>query len=92
MAVLRRICEDDKAFDARVRRQTCDQTMDLLADWYDEEITEEEYMQRMGVPTITISEDGGIDFSFDTGDLYAGHALVVSVDEAGNVQSTDLVG
>ncbi|MBQ3459386.1 MAG: DUF2262 domain-containing protein [Solobacterium sp.] len=92
MAVLRRICEDDKAFDARVRRQTCDQTMELLADWYDEEITEEEYMQRMGVPMITISEDGRIDFSFDTGDLYAGHALVVSVDEAGNVHSTDLVG
>jgi len=92
MEVLRRICEDDEAFDTRVRRQTCDQTMELLADWYDEEITEEEYMQRMGVPTITISEDGDIDFSFDTGDLYAGHTLVASVDEAGNVKGTNLVG
>ena len=92
MAVLRRICEDDEAFDARVRRQTCDQTMELLADWYDEEITEEEYMQRMGVPTITVSEDGDVDFSFDTGDLYAGHTLVVSVDEEGNVKGTNLVG
>ena len=38
-----RICADDTAFDARVRRQVCDQTMDLLRDWYEEEITEEEY-------------------------------------------------
>ena len=92
MDILRRICADDTAFDARVRRQVCDQTMDLLRDWYEEEITEEEYMQRLGTPLITISEDGDIDFSFETGELYAGHTLIASVDEAGNVQRADLAG
>lgn len=92
MEILRTFCKDDTAFDASIRRQVCDQTMDLLGDWYDEEITEEEYMQRMGVPMITISEDGDIGFSFDTGDLYAGHTLVVSVDKEGNVKDTSLAG
>lgn len=92
MDILRRICADDTAFDARVRRQVCDQTMDLLRDWYEEEITEEEYMQRLGTPLITISEDGDIDFSFETGGLYAGHSLIASVDEAGKVKSADLAG
>lgn len=92
MDLLRRICADDTAFDALVRRQVCDQTMELLRDWYEEEITEEEYMQRLGTPLITISEDGDIDFSFETGELYAGHTLIASVDEAGNVQRADLAG
>ncbi len=92
MEVLRRISADDIAFDACVRRQICDQTKELLDEWYEEEITEEEYMQRMGIPLITISEDGDIEFSFDTGELYAGHTLIVSVDAAGNVMSTDLAG
>lgn len=92
MELLRRICADDAAFDARVRRQVCDRTMDLLRDWYEEEITEEEYMERLGTPLITISEDRNIDFSFDTGELYAGHTLIVSADEDGNVHSADLAG
>lgn len=92
MDILRRICADDTAFDARVRRQVCDQTMELLRDWYEEEITEEEYMQRLGTPLITISEDGDIDFSFETAGLYAGHTLIASVDEAGKVKSADLAG
>ena len=92
MEVLRKICKDDTAFDERLRRQVCDRTWELLADWYDEEITEEEYMERMGTPMIQISEDGDVSFSFDTGELYAGHTLVVSVDEAGNVEDTGLAG
>ena len=92
MEVLRKICEHDTDYDARIRRQVCDQTMDLLADWYDEEITEEEYMERMGTPMIQISEDGEISFSFDTGDLYAGHTLIVSIDQDGNVEETSLAG
>lgn len=92
MEVLRKICEHDTDYDARIRRQVCDQTMDLLADWYDEEITEEEYMERMGTPMIQISEDGEISFSFDTGDLHAGHTLIVSIDQDGNVEETSLAG
>lgn len=92
MDLLRRICADDTAFDARVRRQVCEKTMELLRDWYEEEITEEEYMQRLGTPLITISQDTDLDFSFETGELYAGHTLIASVDEAGNVRSADLAG
>jgi hypothetical protein len=69
------------------------ETAQTIAKLYpDYNLTEEEYMQRMGVPMITISEDGDIGFSFDTGHLYAGHTLVVSVDKEGNVKDTSLAG
>ncbi len=92
MEVLRQICQDSDAFDANIRKQTCDQTWDLLGDWYEEEITKEEYMKRMGIPQISISEDGDIEFSFETGELYAEHVLIVSVDAQGNVQDAYLAG
>ncbi len=91
LSILEKICEDAPSFDAGVRRQICDQTFELLEDWYDEEITEEEYMQKIGTPSIQIS-DGSITFSFDCDDLYAGHTLLADVDLNGNVTGTNLAG
>ncbi len=91
LSLLRKICADIPSFDRKVRRQICDQTFDLLAEWYDKEITEQEYMQKIGMPSIQI-EDGRICFSFDCGELFAGHILQADVDPDGNVLDTDLAG
>ena len=92
LSVLHTICQDSPSFDAKVREQAADQTMELLADWYDEPVTREDYMRGMGTPSVTIDENGEIEFSFDCGDYYAGHVLLVPLSADGTAGEAYLAG
>ena len=94
LSALRQITQDSPAFDAGVRKQIADKTMDLLEDWYDEPVTREDYMRGLGTPSITIDTNGNIEFSFDCGeyDFYAGHVLIVPVSADGTAEDAYLAG
>lgn len=94
LAVLHTISQDAASFDARVREQVADQTMELLEDWYDEPVTREDYIRGLGTPSITVGVKGDMEFSFDCmeDDYYAGHVLLVPVSEDGTVGEAYLAG
>ncbi len=54
--------------------------------WLDddeEEVTPEEFVERIGLTSISVPEDGEFEFWYDDGDLFWGHVILVD----GNIQT-----
>ena len=66
---------------AKAQNYAADEMYDNLEDWYDEPLTREEFIERIGTPEVTISRDGQTSLFFDGGDLFAGHTIIVEMDE-----------
>ena len=80
---------DQAGWDGRIRTYAAQQLLELANDWAqdgaqeDEEpqaVTQEQFVERMDLESIQVSEDGGFTFWFNDGDLFWGHAIRVSGD------------
>ena len=77
---------DQKGWDEKVRAFAAEQLTDLANDWAQsddpeeepEEITREQFMERMELDAVQISADGSFEFWFNDGDLFWGHAIHVT--------------
>lgn len=77
---------DQKGWDEKVRSFAADQLLEQANDWArdaaegeePEEITREQFMERMELDAVQISAGGSFEFWFNDGDLFWGHAIHVT--------------
>ena len=79
---------DQNGWDEKVRSFAADQLLEQANDWAQdaagnedgepEEITREQFMERMELDAVQISADGRFEFWFNDGDLFWGHAIHVT--------------
>ena len=79
---------DQKGWDEKVRSFAADQLLEQANDWAQdaagnedgepEEITREQFMERLELDAVQISADGRFEFWFNDGDLFWGHAIHVA--------------
>jgi len=50
------------------------------------------FMARMTLTEFAAYEDGGVDISYDDGDLFFGHTITISLDEGGGVENVSING
>ena len=75
-----------KGWDEKVRSFAADQLLEQANDWAQdaaegeepEEITREQFMERLELDAVQISADGRFEFWFNDGDLFWGHAIHVT--------------
>lgn len=69
-------------WDRRVREYAAGELTGLANDWAEgeEEITEEQFMERMELESVEIREDGSFEFWFADGDMFYGHSIHVTGD------------
>ena len=71
------------SWDRRIREYAAGELLDLANDWaenVEEEVTEEQFMERMELESIEIRGDGSFEFWFSDGDMFYGHSIHVSGD------------
>ena len=77
---------DQKGWDEKVRSFAADQLLEQANDWArdaaegeePEEITREQFMERLELDAVQISADGRFEVWFNDGDLFWGHAIHVT--------------
>ena len=77
---------DQKGWDEKVRAFAAQELLDQANDWAQdaaegeepEEITREQFMERLELDAVQISADGRFEFWFNDGDLFWGHAIHVT--------------
>ncbi len=77
---------DQKGWDEKVRSFAADQLLEQANDWArdaaegeePEEITREQFMERLELDAVQISAGGRFEFWFNDGDLFWGHAIHVT--------------
>ena len=92
LARLEGLCADLPATDRSMRAYAADEMLENASDWCDEELTREEFMSRMGTPSIAVEADGYVEFMYDDGGMFAGHVIVVGVDATGAFDRADIEG
>lgn len=80
-------------WDRRVREYAAGELLASANDWAeDEEITREQFMERMELESIEVRADGGFDFWFGDGDLFYGHSIHVSGDMENGPDDAEMEG
>ena len=54
--------------------------LENAADWCEEDLTTDEFKQRMTISSMAIDACGSAEFAFDDGDMFAGHTIMVYLD------------
>ena len=84
---LRALMKGQADWDGRLRACAARDLLELANDWASdggceehepEEITQEQFMERMELDAIQIYEDGAFEFWFNDGDLFWGHSIHVT--------------
>lgn len=86
------IMKDPAGYEKRVKEYIADEMYDNLEDWYDEPITREEFMERITSPGLCFDQDGSLSFSYESGELFCYHAIIVSIEPDDSFSSADLAG
>lgn len=80
-------------WDRRVREYAADELLASANDWAeDEEITREQFMERMELESIEVRADGSFEFWFADGDMFYGHSIHVSGDMEHGPDRADMEG
>ena len=81
-------------WDRRVREYAAADLLDCANDWAEdeEEITREQFIQRMELESIEIRADGSFEFWFADGDMFYGHSIHVSGDMEHGPDRADMEG
>ena len=68
---------DSQVWGEKVRKFAVREKLDLANEWQDEEISEEEFLRRMTLESISIRPEGRFEFWHDDGDLFWGHSIQI---------------
>lgn len=80
-------------WDRRIRAYAAGELLSSANDWAeDEEITQEQFMERMELESIEIRGDGGFHFWFSDGDMFYGHSIHVSGDLENGPDEAEMEG
>ena len=88
------------SFDAEMRpvvittdkEYIADEMYDSLEEWFGEPITRAEFMDRLTSPCVSFDQDGSLSFSYESGELFCYHAIIVSIEPDDSFSSADLAG
>ncbi|MDE7366924.1 MAG: DUF2262 domain-containing protein, partial [Lachnospiraceae bacterium] len=58
----------------------------------DPEITKEQFIQRIGVPSLDINEGGSVEVRFDSDEMFTDHGILVEIDENGEMNGATIEG
>ena len=91
---LREIYQNLEKWDTDVKEYVSNELLELANDWLEGEgeILKEEFLQRIGIPDITIESDGVIRFMFDSDGIFSDHAIEVEINKNGEFINADIVG
>jgi hypothetical protein len=83
---------DSVGWGEKVQQFALQEQLALANDWQDEEITPEEFLQRMTLETIVINSNGHFEFWHDDGDLFWGHSIQISGSITTGLTTADIPG
>lgn len=73
--------EDAAAWDKKARRYAAEQLLSCAIEWQDEdedELCADEFIRRIRIESVNVSQDGEFELYYDDGDIFAGHVIIVS--------------
>lgn len=81
-------------WDKKVKEYAVDQLLGLANEWRedDTEITKEQFIQRIGVPSLYINEGGSVEVRFDSDEMFTDHGILVEIDENGEMNGATIEG
>lgn len=89
------LMQDTEGWDSRLRSYAAGELTELANDWREEdtpEIKEESFVERIGIPAIHIDNKGSFEAVYDDDGMFAGHWIVVRMNEKGEPEDADIEG
>ena len=83
---------DSKAWGQKVREFAVQEKLELANDWQEEEVSEEEFLERMTLESISIQPEGRFEFWHNDGDLFWGHSIQISGSVEEGLTDSDIPG
>jgi len=76
------------------RQLAADELLDIYnEEWNDDDpLSAEEFMTRLVLDDVGIFADGSAELFYQDGGLFTGHAVLVTLDAAGNLDDADIAG
>jgi hypothetical protein len=68
---------DSQAWGDKVRQFAVREKLELANDWQEEEVTKEQFLDRMTLKSISIKTEGRFEFWHDDGELFWGHSIQI---------------
>ncbi len=87
--------DDSSAWAEKVSAYAVQQNLALANDWQEvgsATITEEEFLRRLQLTSLSIGLDGRFEFYHDDGDLFYGHCIIIGGSLAEGVDDSQLFG
>lgn len=96
MKVLRALFDQRARRDAEFRAFAAERLTSLANDWLQEEnaapITKQDFIERIGLSELSITEDGSFTAYYDDDDMFLGHVITVSGSVEKGPQSANIEG
>ena len=89
--MLEEICRDRKQWDESIRTSAAESLLETAEDWAEEEISLDELMKLLGIPSIHIISDEEAEVFYEPGELFGWHTVIVDIDH-GSVSDAYLAG
>lgn len=89
---LGQIYENTSKWCIELRAYAAKELLILANEWNEKELTEAEFVERIGLLEITVSQTGEVMTVFSDGEIFLGHFIVVSTDENGVPCAADIEG
>lgn len=88
------IFSDLSAFDSKVKEFAAEELLNDVweADEDGKEITKEDFMKRMGTPSIDIEKDGSMCFMYDSDGMFTDHSITISISSNGDFEEAGIEG
>jgi hypothetical protein len=92
----RTLWSEQERWDAEIRDYMVKELLDLKnGNWLDKEeaeLSEDEFLQRVSLESITVSSKGAFEFWYADGDLFWGHSIMVSGSLDGGIDDAGIHG
>lgn len=76
----------------QIKRFAVEEKLALASDWQEREVSEEEFLQRMRLESISIQPEGQFEFWHDDGDLFWGHSIQITGSLKDGLTGSDIPG
>lgn len=91
---LNQIFSDLANWDKNIKEYVSEELLELANEWREDdmEITKEQFIHRIGWPSIHIYEDGTVEVRFDSDEMFTDHEIVLTIDEHGEMKGATIEG
>lgn len=90
------IYNDVPNWDQKIKKYASQELLQLANEWLedgnDNEIEEEQFIQRISMESITIYENGAVELMLYGDNMFTDHSIMIDIDEHGNFTGADIVG